>query len=219
MVEPMLIDLKALLVEHEDCDAGTVQQAAQRPGPGRYAVSQPPRRHRLDAKKTGSVYRRGSQALAPQARHRLVLPRLHGRSRRASAAGRRQLGQLLPGPRPRLAPGLRRGRQGFREGREARLHAKPGAVAARRHLPPEGRPRPGARVAWPSSKNRAATTPSITSSSPAAILPKANASRPSSTSRRAVELDPGHTSALFQLAHANDLAGNDDEAITSTSAA
>ncbi len=31
---------------------------------------------------------------------------------------------------------------------------------------------------------------------------------------RAVELDPGHTSALFQLGHANDLAGNDDDAIT-----
>jgi DNA-directed RNA polymerase subunit alpha len=30
---------------------------------------------------------------------------------------------------------------------------------------------------------------------------------------RAVELDPGHTNALFQLGHANDLAGNDDEAI------
>ncbi len=30
---------------------------------------------------------------------------------------------------------------------------------------------------------------------------------------RAVELDPGHTGALFQLGHANDLAGNDDEAI------
>jgi hypothetical protein len=28
-----------------------------------------------------------------------------------------------------------------------------------------------------------------------------------------VELDPGHTGALFQLGHANDLAGNDDEAI------
>ncbi len=30
---------------------------------------------------------------------------------------------------------------------------------------------------------------------------------------KAVELDPGPTHALFQLAHANDLAGNDDEAI------
>jgi DNA-directed RNA polymerase subunit alpha len=30
---------------------------------------------------------------------------------------------------------------------------------------------------------------------------------------RAVELDPGHTGALFQLGHANDLAGNDDDAI------
>src|SRR5947209_9196521 len=30
---------------------------------------------------------------------------------------------------------------------------------------------------------------------------------------RAVELDPSHTNALFQLGHANDLAGNDDEAI------
>jgi hypothetical protein len=26
MVEPMMIDLRALLVEHEDCDAGTVQK-------------------------------------------------------------------------------------------------------------------------------------------------------------------------------------------------
>ncbi len=31
---------------------------------------------------------------------------------------------------------------------------------------------------------------------------------------RAVELDPSHTGALFQLGHANDLAGNDDEAIS-----
>ncbi len=31
---------------------------------------------------------------------------------------------------------------------------------------------------------------------------------------RAVELDPGHTGALFQLGHANDLAGNDQEAIS-----
>jgi DNA-directed RNA polymerase subunit alpha len=30
---------------------------------------------------------------------------------------------------------------------------------------------------------------------------------------RAVELDPTHTGALFQLGHANDLAGNDDDAI------
>jgi DNA-directed RNA polymerase subunit alpha len=31
---------------------------------------------------------------------------------------------------------------------------------------------------------------------------------------RAVELDPGHTGALFQLGHANDLNGNDDEAMS-----
>lgn len=30
---------------------------------------------------------------------------------------------------------------------------------------------------------------------------------------RSVSLDPGHTNALFQLGHANDLAGNDEEAI------
>ena len=30
---------------------------------------------------------------------------------------------------------------------------------------------------------------------------------------RSVELDPGHTGALFQLGYANDLAGNDDDAI------
>lgn len=31
---------------------------------------------------------------------------------------------------------------------------------------------------------------------------------------RAVELDPGHSGALFQLGHVNDLAGNDDEAMS-----
>src|SRR5262249_9162740 len=31
---------------------------------------------------------------------------------------------------------------------------------------------------------------------------------------RSVELDPGHTGALFQLGFANDLAGNDEEAIS-----
>src|SRR5581483_6435243 len=31
---------------------------------------------------------------------------------------------------------------------------------------------------------------------------------------RSVELDPGHTGALFQLGHAHDLAGNDDDAIS-----
>ena len=31
---------------------------------------------------------------------------------------------------------------------------------------------------------------------------------------RAIDLDPGHTGALFQLGFANDLAGNDDDAMT-----
>jgi DNA-directed RNA polymerase subunit alpha len=35
-----------------------------------------------------------------------------------------------------------------------------------------------------------------------------------SSLEKAVELDPGHTGALFQLGYINDLAGNDDEAIT-----
>jgi DNA-directed RNA polymerase subunit alpha len=43
----------------------------------------------------------------------------------------------------------------------------------------------------------------------------AEGERPSAVKHleRAVELDPSHTGALFQLGHANDLAGNDEEAI------
>src|SRR5438876_2674411 len=37
---------------------------------------------------------------------------------------------------------------------------------------------------------------------------------PYTTLFRSIELDPGHTGALFQLGHANDLAGNDDDAIS-----
>ncbi len=142
MVEAMLIDLKALLVEREDCDAGTVQKL-------REALAQGGTQYRtlrdvteVLKKKIEGVHRRGRQALAPQARHRLVLPRLHAAGRRASAPGRRRAGQLLPRPRPGLAPRIRRGAQGLRQGREGRLHRQPGAAAAGRHLPPEGRPGP-----------------------------------------------------------------------------
>ena len=48
---------------------------------------------------------------------------------------------------------------------------------------------------------------------PASPRPRATAPAPSSAYERAVELDPAHTGALFQLGYANDLAGNDDEAI------
>ena len=43
--------------------------------------------------------------------------------------------------------------------------------------------------------------------------PRAIACRSIQSLEKAVELDPGHTGALFQLGHLNDLAGNDDEAI------
>ena len=130
MAEPMMIDLKALLIEREDCDAGTVQQL-------RNALAQGGNQYRtlrdvteIIKKKLEAGHRRRRQALAPETRHRLVLPRLHGPGRRASQAGRRRAGQLLSRPRPGLAPGLRRGAQGVREGGKGRLHRQPGAACS-----------------------------------------------------------------------------------------
>ena len=53
MVEPMLIDLKALLVEREDCDAGTVQklrEAWPRAAPSTAPSATSPRRSRRSSK-------------------------------------------------------------------------------------------------------------------------------------------------------------------------
>src|SRR5438105_3123737 len=108
MVEPMLIDLKAILVEREDCDAGTVQKIREALAQGK------------------TQYRTILNKISDQATH--------------NAEYHFQLASCF------LAEGER--------------------TTALRHL------------------------------------------------EKSVELDPSHTGALFQLGHANDLAGNDDEAIS-----
>ena len=180
MVEPMLIDLKALLVEREDCDAGTVQQL-------RNALAQGGTQYRTLRDVTETLKKKLEAATGAAAKRwhlklgiALFFLGYTRRGRRAPQAGRRRAGQLLPGPRPGRRAGVRRGPQGLREGREGRLHRQPGAAAAGRHLPPQGRPGPGPPSS-PSSKSRPATTPSTTSSSPAASWPRASGRRPSST--------------------------------------
>ena len=214
MVEPMLIDLKALLVEREDCDAGTVQQMRNGLGPGRHPVPHPARRDRGHQEEARRRHRRRRQALAPQARHRLVLPRLHRPGRRAPQAGRRLAGQLLPRPRPGLAPASTT--RPSRPSRRPRSPATPPArcscsgPASTARRATWRRPAPS----WPSSSDQASHNAEY--HYPARqLLPGRGrtAQRPSTHLEKAVELDPGHTGALFQLAHANDLAGNDDEAI------
>ena len=100
--------------------------AAQRPGPGRHPVSHPPRRHGNPQEEAGNRPAGPGEDLAPEDRHRLVLPRLHRAGHRAPPAGRNRPGRLLPRPAPlsRAASTTRRSRRSTRPRRPATTPAR-----------------------------------------------------------------------------------------------
>src|SRR5205085_1334502 len=140
MVEPMLIDLRALMVEREDCDAGTVQQL-------RNALAQ-----------GGNQYR----AL------RDVTDILRTKLESASGA---------PAKKWHLKLGIALFFLVHTHEAVANLAQAEGALAS----------------CYLAEGERLTAVKHL---------------------EKAVELDPNHTGALFQLGHANDLAGNDEEAIS-----
>jgi DNA-directed RNA polymerase subunit alpha len=212
MVEPMQIDLKALLVEREDCDAGTVQKL-------REALAQ------------GGTQYRALRDVADALRKKL-----ESASGAAAKKWHLKLGiaEFFLGHTTDAANDLRQAEgalAGFYLGRAlVSLHhlddalkafdkaEKSGYTSGQVQLQRAGIHRQkgdlkDARGILDKLKDSQAHNPEYHFQLGACDLADGNKGPAVRHFERAVELDPGHSAALFQLGHINDQAGNDDEAM------
>ena len=212
MVEPMLIDLRALLVEREDCDAGTVQKL-------REALAQGGKQYSNLREATELLKKKVETAVAP------AVKRWHLKLGIASFF----LGNLADATEHlKLAEGALAnfylGRslasmQHFDEALKAFEKAeKSGYTASQVQLQRAGIYRLKGDIGQSRvilGKLGEMSSHSAEYHFQLASCLMTEGERPTALRHleRSVELDPGHTGALFQLGHANDLAGNDDEAI------
>lgn len=213
MVEALLIDLKALLVEREDCDAGTVQQL-------RNGLAQGKTQYRTLREVTELLKKKAESAAGAQAK------RWHLKLGIASFF----LGHLGDAVENlRLAEGALAGfylgkalleRQDLDEALKAFEKAeKSGYTASQVQLQRAGILRmkgelTQARNLLNKLEDQASHNAEFHFQLASLLLLEGQRATAIRHLERAVELDPGHTGALFQLGHANDLAGNDDEAIS-----
>jgi DNA-directed RNA polymerase subunit alpha len=208
-----MIDLKALLVEREDCDAGTVQQL-------RNALAQGGAQYRSLRDVTELLEKKAETAVGtPAKRWHLKIgislfflghlsEAVEHLKQAEGALANFYLGRALAD------------RMEFEEALKAFDRAeKSGYTASQVQLQKAGIYRQMGNL----SQARALLTKLADQASHSAEYHFQLASchltegdRPEAIRHleRAVELDPGHTGALFQLGHANDLVGNDDEATT-----
>jgi DNA-directed RNA polymerase subunit alpha len=212
MVEPMLIDLKALLVEREDCDAGTARKL-------REALAQ------------GS-----SQYRALRDVTEVLKKKLEGASGAAAKKLHLKLGlaQFFLGHTGEAADNLKQSEgalAGFYLGRaQVSLHhldealkafdkaEKAGYTSGEVQLQRAGIHRQKGdlkevRAILDKMKESQAHNPEYHFQRGANDLAEGNKGEAVRHFERAVELDPNHSASLFQLGHINDQAGNDEEAV------
>jgi DNA-directed RNA polymerase subunit alpha len=213
MVEAMLIDLKALLVEREDCDAGTVQKV-------REALAQGGTQYRTLREVTETLKKKGEAVTGAAAkRWQLKL-----------GIALFFLGHLSEAVEHlRLAEGalayfyLGRAlveRQEYDEALKAFEKAeKAGYTSSQVQLQRAGIYRHQGDLAQAHTvlkklSDQASHNAEYHFQLASCALAEGDRMVAIRHLERAVELDPGHTGALFHLGYANDLAGNDDDAIT-----
>ncbi len=213
MVEPMMmIDLKALLLEREDCDAGTVQQI-------RNGLAQGGAQYRTLREVTEAIKKKLEAATgAPAKRWHLKLgiasfflgytgQAVEHLKQAEGALANYYLGRALAS------------RQDYDEALKAFEKAeKLGYTASQVQLQRAGIYRQKGDVAQARSllaklEQQSSHNAEYHFQLASCYLADGERAKAVTHLEKAVELDPGHTSALFQLAHANDLAGNDDDAI------
>ena len=208
-----MIDLKAMLVEREDCDAGTVQQL-------RNALAQGGNQYRTLRDITEVLEKKAETAVGAAAkRWHLKLgislfflghlsEAIEHLKQAEGALANFYLGRALAD------------RLEYDEAIKAFDRAeKTGYTASQVHLQKAGILRQKGELAQARavlSKLEDQATHSAEYHFQLASCFLFEGDRPAAIKHleRAVELDPGHTGALFQLGHANDLVGNDDEAIS-----
>jgi DNA-directed RNA polymerase subunit alpha len=212
MPEMMLIDLKALLVEREDCDAGTVQQL-------RNALAQGGTQFRTLRDVTEVLKKRleSSTGAAAKRWHLKLGIALYFLGHTQAA-----IEQLKQADTALAAFYLGRAlvsRRDFEEALKAFEKAeKSGYTTTQVQLQRAGIYRQMGDLKHAHqilSKLEELASHSAEFHFQLASCNLAEGDHPAAVKHleRAVELDPNHTGALFQLGHANDLAGNDDDAI------
>jgi DNA-directed RNA polymerase subunit alpha len=213
MVEMMLIDLKALMVEREDCDAGTVQQL-------RNALAQGGTQFRTLRDVTEILKKRVEAASGTAAKRwhlKLGIALYFLGHTQSSIEHLRQADGALANFYLGRALALR---QDFDEALKAFEKAeKSGYTSTQVQLQRAGILRQKgdvthARAALTKLEELASHSAEYHFQLASCYLADGERAAAVRHLERAVELDPAHTSALFQLGHANDLAGNDDEAIS-----
>jgi DNA-directed RNA polymerase subunit alpha len=213
MVEPMLIDLKAILVEREDCDAGTVQKI-------REALAQGKTQYRTLRDVTEVLKKRAEAATGAVAkRWHLKLgiasfflghlgEAVENLKQAEGALANFYLGRALVE------------RSDYDEALKAFDKAeKAGYTASQVQLQRAGIYRQNgeighARALLTKMTDQATHNAEYHFQVASCFLSEGDRFTAVRHLEKSVELDPGHTGALFQLGHANDLAGNDDEAIS-----
>jgi DNA-directed RNA polymerase subunit alpha len=213
MVEAMLIDLKALLVEKEDCDAGTVQKV-------REALAQGGNQYRTLRDVTEVLKKKQESASGAAAKrwHLKLGIALYflGHTREAAEHLRQAEGALAGFYLGRALASL----QEYDEALKAFDKAeKAGYTSGQVQLQKAGLLRQKGELKEAKAllgKLEELSSHSAEYHFQLASCLLAQGDRPTAIRHleKAVEFDPGHTGALFQLGHANDLAGNDDEAMT-----
>jgi DNA-directed RNA polymerase subunit alpha len=212
MAEQMLIDLKALLVEREDCDAGTVQQL-------RSALAQGKNQYRNLREATEALKKKIEAASGIQAKrlHLKLGIALYFLGHLADAVEHLKQGEGALA-NFYLGKALLE-RQDLDEALKAFERAeKSGYTAAQVHLQRAGIFRKKgelkeARTVLNKLEDQATHNAEYHYQLASLLMDEGSRDASIRHLERSVELDPGHTGALFQLGHANDLAGNDDDAI------
>ena len=212
MVDTILIDLKALLVEREDCDAGTVQRV-------RDGLAQGKTQYRAMREVADALKKKLDTAAGPIGKKihlklgivNYFLGHLgesveHLKHAEGALAGF-YLGKVL----------LEKGEldEAFKAFEKAE---KAGYTSAQVQLQKAGIHRlrgeiKEARAILHKLEDQASHNAEYHYQLASILLKEGSRDQGLKHLERAAELDPSHTSALFQLGHAYDLSGNDDEAL------
>ncbi len=212
MVEPMLIDLKSLLVEREDCDAGTVQKV-------REALAQGGTQYRTLRDVTDVLTKKleGTAGAAAKRWHLKLGISLFflGHTGEAAEHLRQAEGALAGYYLGRALVSLQHLDEALKAFERAE---KGGYTASQVQLQRAGIFRQKgdlaqARAVLAKLEDQGSHSAEYHFQRASIHMAEGDRGPAVKHLERAAELDPGHTGALFQLGHANDLAGNDEEAI------
>jgi DNA-directed RNA polymerase subunit alpha len=211
MVDTMLVDLKALLLEREDCDAGTVQQL-------RNGLAQGKTQYR-SLRDVTEALKKKTEAGGP------TVKKLHLKTGIASyflgklgdaiehlKAAEGALASFFLGKALLEKQNLEEAFKAFDKAEKA------GYTASQVQLQKAGIHRLKgesnlARTILGKLEDQASHNAEYHYQRASLFQEDGQREQSIRHLERAVELDPSHTAALFQLAHANDLAGNDEEAV------